>query len=134
MIGSAGVLYVAASELGSVWLAITTPSRDSIFDWDHLRARCLPVEERIDVAVHVGDPEAFNLPPVSRAGGLLLIDTQDLLSLRMNDSQSRQFHALSSIAVDAALVGAIALTYPRDRVLIRSPRAWSVLYRARSVA
>ena len=131
---SAGVLYFAAAKQSRAWLAITMPSRDLIFAWDHVRARCLPVEERLQVALHIGDPDALNAPPLSRTEGWLCIDVQDRLSLRVDASPSLARHPQASIAADAALVSAIALTYPRECVVIRSLRAWSVVYRARSAA
>jgi hypothetical protein len=129
-----GALYLAAADAARAWLVVATPSRETLFAWDHARAKGLRVEERVRVAVQIGAPEAGDSRAAAAVDGDLFIDARDRLVLRVAAPHSPTGIALTSIDVDAALVGAIALTYPHDKVVIRSSRTWSVLYRSRAAA
>jgi hypothetical protein len=129
-----GALCLAAADAARAWLVIAMPSREALFGWDHVRAKNQRVEERVRVAVHLGGSEAVDGQPAVVVDGDLCIDVRDRLVLHVAGPQSPTGSPLSSIEVDAALVGAIVLTYPRDQVLFRSSRAWSVLYRSPAAA
>ena len=120
-------VVMAVADQPSIWLGIHTPDRATIFRWDEMRSLSFRVRDPIAIALFRGDQQNPSFEPVERCFGVLEVDRRDDLTVRADFVRAVGGPA-RSVAIDAALFGAIVLTYPRERVMVRSARAWSVVY------
>jgi hypothetical protein len=109
-----GSLSICAADRPSTRLVIAMPTRQALQHWDSAHRRRSAVARSVSIDLQVEGVRRGQLP------GWLTIDSFCDLRLECADGSAR------SIAVDAALVGALAETYPKLSVEFLGARTWTV--------